>query len=211
MTAKARTRKTAFVCALSGALMSLVAPAAVDAASAVTAKPKFSTAVAFDVSRPAREIAPPSLARRAATATDELLDIRPERGPVPADNGFTGDGAVFPSAARLMAPLSATIAAPIVNFEGLSNQDNFNLFGFRVNPPDPVGDVGPNHYVEMVNLAFAVYDKQGNLLMGPTDTGSLWTGFAVEDCTDPSGDPIVLYDQTTDRWLMSQFTKRSTK
>ena len=31
---------------------------------------------------------------------------------------------------------------PAVNFEGLSNQDNFNIFGFRVNPPDPVGDVG---------------------------------------------------------------------
>ena len=28
-------------------------------------------------------------------------------------------------------------------------------------PPDPNGDVGPNHYVEMVNLAYAVYDKAG--------------------------------------------------
>ena len=45
---------------------------------------------------------------------------------------------------------------------GLSNQDNFNVFGFRVNPPDPVGDVGPNHYVEMINLVFAVYSKSGH-------------------------------------------------
>ena len=49
------------------------------------------------------------------------------------------------------------IPGPIANFEGLSNQDNFNVFGFRVNPPDPVGDVGPNHYVEMINLVFGVY------------------------------------------------------
>ena len=49
----------------------------------------------------------------------------------------------------------------IANFEGLSNQDNFNLLGGRVNPPDPIGDVGPNHYVEMINLVFAVYNKQG--------------------------------------------------
>ena len=96
----------------------------------------------------------------------------------------------------------------MANFEGLSNQDNFNVFGFRVNPPDPVGDVGPNHYVEMVNLLFAVYDKSGNLLLGPVDTGSLWAGFPIEDCTDPSGDPIVLYDQFADRWLLSQFTTR---
>jgi hypothetical protein len=33
-----------------------------------------------------------------------------------------------------------------------------------------VGDVGPNHYVEMINLVFAVYDKSGNLLLGPVDT-----------------------------------------
>jgi hypothetical protein len=104
--------------------------------------------------------------------------------------------------------LAATIPAPLLTFEGLSNQDNFNVFGFRVNPPDPVGDVGPNHYVEMVNLVFAVYDKQGNRLLGPIDIGTLWAGFAIPDCTDPSGDPIVLYDKLEDRWLLSQFTTR---
>src|SRR5438128_11946318 len=87
------------------------------------------------------------------------------------------------------------IPSPLQNFEGLSNQDNFDVFGFRVNPPDPNGDVGPNHYVEIVNLVFAVYSKTGTLLLGPVDTGTLWAGFAVPDCTDPSGDPIVLYDQ----------------
>ncbi len=103
---------------------------------------------------------------------------------------------------------AAILGTPIANFEGISNQDNFNIFGFRVNPPDPVGDVGPNHYVEMVNLAFAVYDKQGNLLLGPVDTGTLWANFPVDDCTDPSGDPIVVYDQLEDRWLLTQFTTR---
>jgi hypothetical protein len=96
----------------------------------------------------------------------------------------------------------------MANFEGLSNLDNFNVFGFRVNPPDPVGDVGPNHYVEMINLVFGVYSKTGTLLLGPVDTGTLWAGFPVEDCTDPSGDPIVIYDQFVDRWILSQFTTR---
>ncbi len=99
-----------------------------------------------------------------------------------------------------------TIPAPLLTFEGLSNEDNFNIFGFRVNPPDPNGEVGPNHYVEMINLVFGVYDKAGNLLLGPVDTGSLWSGFPVSDCTDPSGDPVVLYDQFMDRWILSQFT-----
>jgi hypothetical protein len=38
--------------------------------------------------------------------------------------------------------------------------------------------------------------------------GDLWTGFSVQDCTDPSGDPVVLYDQFADRWLLSQFATR---
>ena len=60
----------------------------------------------------------------------------------------------------------------------------------------------------MINLVFGVYDKAGNKLLGPVDTGSLWAGFPIEDCTDPSGDPIVLYDQTTDHWILTQFTTR---
>ena len=71
-----------------------------------------------------------------------------------------------------------------------------------------MGDVGPNHYVEMINLVFAVYSKTGTRLLGPLDLGSLWAGFPIEDCTDESGDPIVVYDQTTDRWLLTQFTTR---
>jgi hypothetical protein len=160
--------------------------------------PEFSEAVAFDVSKPLRVLA--KTAAKGATSKDGQLPA--ERGPVIEANGYTGDASIQTEAAPLAIP------APIQNFEGLSNQDNFNTFGFRVNPPDPVGDVGPNHYVEMVNLVFAVYSKTGARLLGPVDTGTLWAGFPIEDCTDPSGDPIVLYDQTTDRWLLTQFTTR---
>jgi hypothetical protein len=120
------------------------------------------------------------------------------------DTGHSVDGALGPSRDSAASKKGDVFA----NFEGLSNSDNFNLFGFRVNPPDPVGDVGPRHYVEMVNLAVAVYDKQGNLMMGPIAIGDLWAGFPVEDCTDPSGDPIVVYDQLANRWILSQFTTR---
>ena len=170
--------------------------------------PKFSEAVAFDVSPALRDI---ERSASQAAASDAVIDIRPERGPAVEDRGYSGDGAL--QGASELRALSASletmaIPEPMVNFEGLSNEANRTLFGFRVNPPDPVGDVGPNHYVEMVNLAFAVYDKQGNMLMGPAPIGALWEGFAIEDCTDPSGDPIVVYDQLEDRWILSQFTTR---
>jgi hypothetical protein len=164
-------------------------------------KPKFYDNVAFDVSPTLVELA---ANRQVPEVSEEDEDIREENGPeAAADSGFSGDSVV-----QSTNPSVAAIPSPMANFEGLSNTDNSNIFGFRVNPPDPVGDVGPNHYVEMVNLVFAVYDKQGNLLLGPVDTGTLWDGFVIPDCTDPSGDPIVLYDQFADRWLLSQFTTR---
>src|SRR5437773_787284 len=142
-----------------------------------------------------------SKAKKFVADPSKLLEIRPERGPRAHSRGYkSGDAALQALTAAVAIP------SPLANFEGLSNQDNLNIFGFRVNPPDPNGEIGPNNYVEMINLVFAVYDRAGNLEAGPIDTGSLWADFAIPDCTDPSGDPVVLYDQLEDRWLLSQFT-----
>jgi len=183
---------------LFGTIPATAAPENVSLQAANGPKPKFSNNVAFDISPTLREMAANRVVPEVTEGEDE--EIRDERTPIATDTGFTGDGAVQSSAP------SAAIPNTNANFEGVSNQANFNLFGFRVNPPDPNGEVGPNHYVEMVNLAFAIFDKSGNLLLGPVDTGTLWSGFPVADCTDPSGDPVVLYDQFADRWLLTQFT-----
>jgi len=166
---------------------------------------KFTKAVAFDVSAPLRSM--PSVVTPSTLTSTLLQEIRPERGLDIKDQGYSRDGALQVTSGRMQGG-APEIPAPLLTFEGVSNEDNFNLFGFRVAPPDPVGDVGPNHYVEMINLVFAVYDKQGNKLLGPVDTGTLWQNFSIPDCTDPSGDPVVLYDQLEDRWLLSQFTTR---
>jgi hypothetical protein len=164
-------------------------------------KPKFYDNVAFDVSPSLRSMA---ATRKTPDAPDSRSEeIRKENAP----QAMESDVHFFDPAVQ-SSVLPTLIQGTLANFEGLSNQDNFNVFGGRVNPPDPVGDVGPNHYVEMTNLVFAVYDKSGNRLLGPVDSGTLWAGFPVEDCTDPSGDPVVLYDQFADRWLLSQFTTR---
>jgi hypothetical protein len=201
-------RLAVLVGALAALVMALTA-GAIQAGPSPNAKgPKFSDAKAFDVSKPLKDLAKnakPSGAKPVAGPPGS------DRGPAVEDGAATSGYRKPTLQARSAATESAHIPGTIANFEGISNQDNFNLFGFRVNPPDPVGDVGPNHYVEMVNLAFAVYDKQGNLLLGPLDTGTLWSNFPVEDCTDPSGDPIVLYDQLVDRWILSQFTTRGPK
>ena len=155
----------------------------------------FSDALALDTSAPLAALAAQS--RRTTHTVPAPAD---ERGAFPGNEAFSGD------AARLTSTASQAITAPLRNFEGASSQDNFNVFGFRVNPPDPVGDVGPNHYVEMVNLTFSMYSKTGTALVPPTAIGALWSGFSNEDCTDASGDPVVVYDQLADRWILSQFT-----
>jgi hypothetical protein len=173
-------------------------PALAQEEAPIASEPTVVEAAAFDVSPALRDIAPrlPQQSRQAISP--RLLE---ERGPVVPDRGYSGDGALQSSDPRQDATL---LAPPIVNFEGLANTDN----PFLLSPPDPVGDVGPNHYVEMVNVVFAVYSKTGTRLLGPIELGALWEGFAVNDCARNAGDPIVLYDQYVDRWLLSQFTTR---
>ncbi|MGX5203323.1 carboxypeptidase regulatory-like domain-containing protein [Aliikangiella sp. IMCC44632] len=72
-------------------------------------------------------------------------------------------------------------------------------------PPDTNADVGPNHIVQMVNTAIAIWDKQGNILLEPVAINSLWEGFGGLCESTNKGDPIVLYDGAADRWLVSQF------
>ncbi|MDT5023863.1 MAG: large repetitive protein [Micromonosporaceae bacterium] len=96
------------------------------------------------------------------------------------------------------------LSPPLVQFAGQSS---------GAVPPDTVGDVGPNHYVQMVNTSFQVWDKQGTSLAGPTNINSLWTSNGVNDAecdNQNAGDPIVAYDQAADRWMLSQFTDPGT-
>src|SRR2546423_10649416 len=155
--------------------------------------PKFSKAVAFDVSPAVRSM--PRIARPRTYAPDTVLEMRPERGESEGPIAHRAKNRSPDGALQLFKP-TPSIPAPLLTFEGMSNQDNFNVFGFRVNPPDPNGEVGPNNYVEMINLVFAVYDKAGNLLVGPVDTGSLWAGFPITDCTDPPRGPALAFCQT---------------
>jgi subtilase family serine protease len=100
------------------------------------------------------------------------------------------------------APATVVIPTPGQSIEGVGNENG-------VLPPDTNGDVGPNHFVQWVNLSFAVYSKGSSttppaLLYGPAPANTLWTGFGGPCETRNDGDPIVRYDHIADRWVMSQ-------
>src|SRR5919108_3743813 len=82
--------------------------------------PKFTMPAAFDVSPALRDMKPRPPGN---PQPEEIKEIRPDRGPVSPDGGLSGDGALQSNSASL------AISAPLANFEGLSNQDNFNVFG----------------------------------------------------------------------------------
>nr|WP_305852094.1 pre-peptidase C-terminal domain-containing protein [Aliikangiella sp. G2MR2-5] len=87
-------------------------------------------------------------------------------------------------------------------------EQQFDGNGFTgVNPPDPTGDVGLNYYIQSINggsgAIFSVYDKSnGSLVAGPTNMETLGSG----NCASGKGDPIVLFDDMAQRWLMSEFS-----
>jgi hypothetical protein len=99
---------------------------------------------------------------------------------------------------------AAHMPAPAVNFEGVSNP----VACGTCSPPDTEGDVGPNHYVEWVNTSYAIYNKTGTIQAGfPKPGNVIFAALGAHDCaTQNAGDPLVLYDQLADRWVLSQFT-----
>ena len=73
-------------------------------------------------------------------------------------------------------------------------------------PPNTNGAVGLTQYVQTVNEAYEVFDKAtGASILGPASISSLWSGFGGVCQTNGTGDPVVLYDELANRWLISQF------
>ena len=84
------------------------------------------------------------------------------------------------------------VVEPVVNVQGQSFPG----------PPDPTGDVGPDHYVHEVNTSvIEVFDKEGNSLE-TFASNTLWSQIGFSG----AGDPIILYDQEVNRWIITEFT-----
>ncbi|MEO7917704.1 MAG: hypothetical protein ABIR16_08685 [Dokdonella sp.] len=84
---------------------------------------------------------------------------------------------------------------------------NFPVGTGSANPPDPNGDVGLTQYVRMSNASFQIFNKStGASVFGPANINTLWAGFGGDCEFENAGDPVVLYDQFADRWLLTQFS-----
>jgi PKD repeat protein len=88
------------------------------------------------------------------------------------------------------------VKAPVLNFSGQASP---------YYPPDANGSAGPNHYMQTINTVYAIYNKTtGALMAGPTNLNQLFSGVTGSEYND--GDPICLYDEQADRWLVAEFS-----
>lgn len=89
-----------------------------------------------------------------------------------------------------------SVKAPTLNISGQTSP---------YYPPDANGSIGPNHYMQTINTVYTIYDKTtGALVAGPTNLNLLFSGVTGSQYND--GDPICLYDEQADRWLVAEFS-----
>jgi hypothetical protein len=139
-------------------------------------------------------------------------DFEPGR---PDAVGNENPNVVDPLAARGAGPVRA-FPIPLAGTSDGTPVDPTN----RVAPPDTTGDLGPNHYVQWVNLRYAIYNliRDGsNQITGfsiipgfPKNGNVVWQGFGGPCESSNDGDPIVQYDQFANRWVLTQFAVSST-
>ena len=89
----------------------------------------------------------------------------------------------------------------------ISSSTNVNMDGQtfpNFAPSDNNLAVGPNHIIQIINhssgSAFKIWNKAGTVVQASVVLSSI-TG------KSGSGDPVVLYDQLADRWVLTEFGK----
>lgn len=92
---------------------------------------------------------------------------------------------------------------PPANLASATIGANFDGLGYTaVNPPDPNCAVGTNYVIQTINNSsssyFKIWNKAGTQVQAQTLISSL-TGI------QGAGDPVVIYDQLANRWLLTEF------
>ncbi|MCX6305054.1 MAG: T9SS type A sorting domain-containing protein [Bacteroidetes bacterium] len=155
--------------------------------------PSADHAVYFDVSPPLRDMVKSAMVRADGSWKDGVVnnyvdphgdaDRKPGQSP-PQDPGLQD---YF---GNLLTDTT------IQNFDGMGN-----LGGYV--PPDTHGDVGFNHYFQVINCSYSIYNKSGARIFGPAGNSTVWSGMPHNS---NDGDAIVLFDELANRWIFSQFS-----
>ncbi|MEW6758306.1 MAG: carboxypeptidase regulatory-like domain-containing protein, partial [Acidobacteriota bacterium] len=152
------------------------------------------------VSPPLRDL-PPATEMLAPAGNREIPNpALPKGAMTAAPSSEEGDPAVQSSHGMYAMP------GTVAEFAGIGN-----LAG--VAPPDTEGDIGPDHYMQWVNLHLAVWSiNRGTIpytatqVVAPIAGSTLWSSLGGPCAANNDGDPIVLWDRFRSRWVISQFS-----
>jgi hypothetical protein len=167
----------------------------------------------FDSSPPLREMVA-TAAARGLSAGGEEEDEAPTNPMLPASRIIRSD---IPDPVVQSAPSADTL--PGGKFALAAPTTGFNFQGVGINggtPSDCNGSVGSNQFVETVNVQYQIWSLNYStkvatpIFPSPQNINTLWLGFGGACQSQNSGDPIVIYDKTAKRWLISQFTTGGT-
>lgn len=121
--------------------------------------------------------------------------------PDATENIATQNQAFFAPSPTVFGNQPSTNARILKSFNGLGDYDT-RLLGRALVPPDTMGAVGTTQFVQLINGAFGVFDKNsGNLLGATTDTG-FWQQIGQ---AGTGGDPRILFNAAAQRWIAIGF------
>lgn len=102
---------------------------------------------------------------------------------------------------------AAPAPAPTASFDGL----DFAAWGTGW-PPDTTGDVGPNHYIQGVNGSIGIWSKSTRTRLAAFTLNSFFTtaGATTQCAANNQGDPTVVYDSISGRWILADFAWSAT-
>ena len=94
------------------------------------------------------------------------------------------------------------------NFQGVTLNDTFLLRSASV-PPDSMGAAGPDDFVQLINGAFAIYQKDGTLAQPLITDRQFWIDAGISPGSFPTRgapvtDPRIVYDPSVGRWFAVQ-------
>ena len=114
----------------------------------------------------------------------------------------TGGQAALAAAVSVVTGLSAIAPAQVTigrNFSGAA------LGNVGIIPPDTMGAIGVDHFVQFVNGRFGVYNKaSGALNFGSTASDATFWNNAGAVWQSALSDPRIVYDHASGRWFASQ-------
>jgi hypothetical protein len=136
----------------------------------------------------------------------EKVEHEANENPKLPNNHKNSPDPVVQGPGSLLAFAGINIPTPILNFDGIV----YPGVSCNCAPPDTNGEVGATQYVQMVNEGYQVFNKTtGASVLGPSGITTLWSGFGGVCQNNGSGDPVVMYDQIANRWIISQFAGAS--